>query len=125
MKKTVLVIGAIIALEGIAFAAGKIPTATMSGKAFTLKPSSNVEVSYYTTNGTTNAAGTINTNYIANTKNISGNTVFSSSNNTSNIYYQENDDWKGKTLAESGVAMTDPTKTTDTDYANAGGWSSK
>nr|6VK9_1 Chain 1, Geopilin domain 2 protein [Geobacter sulfurreducens]6VK9_3 Chain 3, Geopilin domain 2 protein [Geobacter sulfurreducens]6VK9_5 Chain 5, Geopilin domain 2 protein [Geobacter sulfurreducens]6VK9_B Chain B, Geopilin domain 2 protein [Geobacter sulfurreducens]6VK9_D Chain D, Geopilin domain 2 protein [Geobacter sulfurreducens]6VK9_F Chain F, Geopilin domain 2 protein [Geobacter sulfurreducens]6VK9_H Chain H, Geopilin domain 2 protein [Geobacter sulfurreducens]6VK9_J Chain J, Geopilin len=83
--------------------AGKIPTTTMGGKDFTFKPSTNVSVSYFTTNGATSTAGTVNTDYAVNTKNSSGNRVFTSTNNTSNIWYIENDAWKGKAVSDSDV----------------------
>jgi len=126
MKKFIAVIAVMIAFEGMAFAAGKIPATTMGGKAFTFKPSSNVDVTYYTNNAGANATGTINTNYVANTKNQSGNRLFSSSNNTSNLWYQEKDTWKGGKIADCD---TKEVKTydaaADSDYAAAGGWSSQ
>ncbi|WP_306532701.1 hypothetical protein [Geobacter sp.] len=125
MKKFIAVIAVMIALEGMAFAAGKIPTTTMGGKAFTFKSSSNVDVTYYTTNAATNTAGTVNTDYVANTKNTSGNRLFSSSNNTSNLWYQEDNDWKGKDVAGTTKAIADFSKGKDSDYDAAGGWSSQ
>ena len=122
MKKTLIISAAIIAVTaGTSFAAGKIPTTTIGTKPFTFKQSSNVEISYWTTNGATAAPATPNVNYVANSKNASGNRVFSSSNNTSNVWYQENDAWKGSTIAATGKEMKTPASNTDTDYA---GWSS-
>lgn len=125
MKKIIALSAAVVAMQGIAFAGG-IPTTLMKGdKPFTFKPSSNVEISYYTDNSSTKSDTTVNTNYIANSKNTSGNRIFSTSSNTSNIYYQENDAWKGLKLADTTKEMSDPTKTTDAEYKNAGGWSSQ
>lgn len=122
MKKIVAIVAVMMALEGMAFAAGKIPATTMGGKTFTFKPSTNVDVAYYTTNGATSTAGTVNTNYVANTKNSSGNRIFSSSNNTSNIWFKENDSWKGTNVAGTSAAITDPAAAADTNYS---GWSSQ
>lgn len=103
MKKIITIVAMLLAMQGIAIAAGNIPTTTMGGKDFTFKPSTNVSVSYFTTNGATSTAGTVNTDYAVNTKNSSGNRVFTSTNNTSNIWYIENDAWKGKAVSDSDV----------------------
>lgn len=103
MKKIITIVATLLAMQGIAVAEGGIPTKTMGGKDFTFKPSTNVSVSYFTTNGATSTAGTVNTDYAVNTKNSSGNRVFTSTNNTSNIWYIEKDEWKGKTVSDSGV----------------------
>lgn len=101
MKKIIAIVAAVLAVQGIAIAGG-IPTTTMGGKSFTFNPSTNVSVSYFTTNGST-ATGVTNTDYAVNTKNSSGNRAFTSTNNTSNIWYIENDDWKGKPITDSSV----------------------
>lgn len=124
MKKFIAVIAVMVAFEGMAFAAGKIPTTTMGGKAFTFKPSSNVDVTYYTTNAGTSTAGTVNTNYVANSKNKSGNRLFSSSNNTSNLWYLEDDAWKGKDVAGTTKEVTAFDAAADSDYTGAN-WSSQ
>lgn len=100
MKKVIALIAALAAMPAMAFA-GNIPTKTMGDKDFTFKPSTNVSVSYFTTGGT--STGVVNTDYAVNTKNSSGNRVFTSTNNTSNIWYIEKDEWKGKTVSDSGV----------------------
>lgn len=116
MKKITTVIAVMIALEGMA-CAGNIPTKTMGGKDFTFKQSSNVSITYYTTNAATTPA--VNTDYVTNTKNGAGNRLYSSSNNTSNIWYKEDDTWKGKDVAGTGAEM----KTIgNSDYS---GWSSQ
>lgn len=122
MKKIIAIIVLMIAFEGMAFATGKIPTTTMGGKPFTFKPSSNVDISYYTTNAGTSTAGTVNVNYVANSKNTSGNRIYSTSNNTSNMWYKEDDAWKGKDVAGTTAALTDPAAAADTNYS---GWSSQ
>jgi len=101
MKKIITIVATLLAMQGIAVAEGGIPTKTMGDKAFTFKPSTNVSVSYFTTGGT--STGVVNTDYAVNTKNSSGNRVFTSTNNTSNIWYIEKDEWKGKTVSDSGV----------------------
>lgn len=101
MKKIITIVATLLAMQGIAVAEGGIPTKTMGDKAFTFKPSTNVSVSYFTTGGT--STGVVNTDYAVNTKNSSGNRVFTSTNNTSNIWYIENDAWKGKAVSDSDV----------------------
>lgn len=116
MKKIIVLAAAMLALQGIAFAGG-IPTTTMGGKAFTFKQSTNVSVSYFTTNGSTATAGTVNTDYAVNTKNSSGNRVFTSTNNTSNIWYQEDDAWKGLTVTGTGVPSLGATDVGKSDFS--------
>ena len=119
MKKIIALTVITLAVAGTAFAGG-IPSTTMGGKAFTFKQSSNVGIVYDTDGGT--ATGVINVNYALNTKNQSGNRVFSSSNQTSNVWYQEDDAWKGKAITDSAVTkVATPGSAADANYT---GWSS-
>ncbi|RQW84306.1 MAG: hypothetical protein EHM79_14210 [Geobacter sp.] len=74
MKRVILAAASIIALSGMAYA-GNIPT----DSSFTFKPSNNVGSSYFEDDQ----------NYVANTKHAAGTRIYSSSNNTSNIWYKE------------------------------------
>lgn len=106
MKRVILTAASIIAFSGLAHAGG-LPT----GTTFTFKPSNNVGASYFTDAG--------NQNYVANTKHTAGHRVYSSSNNTSNVFYKENEEWKGKTLTETAAGMQTAGEST---YS---GWTSK
>jgi len=107
-KKIIAIAAFVLAMNGIAFAAGKIP----SGGTFTFKPSTNVDMTYHV-----DLAGNAQA-YTANSKNTAGNRVFSSSNATSNIWYKEDTAWKGKDIANS-AEMATPGEST---YS---GWSSQ
>jgi hypothetical protein len=60
-------------------------------------------------------------NFTINTKHEAGNRVYSTSNNTSNIFFKENDAWKGDTLAETSAS--DTTVTGQSTYG--AGWTSQ
>ena len=85
MKKIILTIAALVALEGLALAGTGVPAAP-----FSFKPSNNVSV-YYATDQA-NASGQA---YLVNTRHSAGDRVYSSTNATSNIWY--------KTATASGV----------------------
>ena len=110
MKKIILTAASLLALSGVAFAGG-IPVASGTVK-FTFKPSNNVGSTYFVDGG--------NQNYVANTKHAAGNRIYSSSNNTSNVWYKESDAYKGELLsALSGDQMETPGEST------YGGWTSQ
>ena len=102
MKRVILTVASIIAFSGMAYAGG-IPLAAGTFE-FTFKPSNNVGSSYFVDGN--------NQNYVANTKHEAGNRVYSSSNNTSNIFYLEDADYKGQTLDATGVEETTPGEST-------------
>lgn len=111
MKKTILTLTCLLA-SVVVVNAGGIPTTTVGGKTFTFKPSNNVTTTYYVD------AATSAQNYTVNAKNTAGNRAYSSSNMTSNIWFQENDAWKGK-------IVSDAAEVTDAGESTYSGWSSQ
>lgn len=107
MKRVILTAASIIAFSGVAYAGG-IP----SSADFTFKPSNNVGSTYFVDTG--------NQNYVANTKHTAGNRIYSSSNNTSNVFYKESADYKGKLISE--VSSDTNTTAGDSTYS---GWTSQ
>ena len=120
MKKRILVAVTLVIMSAAgAYAAGTgIPAFTdaAQSKAFTFKPSNNVTF-YYNVDG---SGGSTAQNYIVNTKNAAGNRIFSSSNNSSNIWYKESDTYKGKTIADVNSDIM--TTVGESTYGN---WSSQ
>ena len=112
-KKLLSLVAFALLIEGAAFA-GNIPTTTAGGAQFTFKASNNVGMDYIVDSTTAAQAYTINA------KNVAGNRVFSSSNNTSNIWYKEDNAWKGKPVTDSAV-----TKSTTAGDSTYSGWSSQ
>ena len=82
--------------SSFAYAVTGIPLTTAGGKPFTFKLSNNVSINY-TVDGTGQAAQ----NYAVVTKNAAGNRLYASANNTSNIFYLEDDGNKGKDVDAS------------------------
>ena len=102
-NKIVAVIAFMMLLEGAAFA-NPWPTGV------SYKQSNNVDLDYYSNQQ----------NYTINSKHKAGNRVYSTSNNTSNIWYKESDTYKGQTLATTGVSDT-----TTTGQSVYSGWLSQ
>ena len=98
-------------VAGNAVAANGIPLFSAPGRPFSFAPSHNVTF-YYGVDATA-------MNYVVNSKSMAGDKLFSSSNNTSNIWYKDIDGWRGKSVVDCGVYMTTAGQS---DYSN---WSSQ
>ena len=95
MYKSILVaVVAVLAVGGLAFG-GALPSNTN----FTYSPANNVYVDY--------VADTGKMNFTISTKNHAGDRVYSTSNNTTAIWFQQNTaQWRGTTLASTNIAPT-------------------
>jgi hypothetical protein len=83
MKKTFLTLVCLLAYASISIAGTGIPIFLKDGTTkFTFKQSNNVNFAYYT------EATTAAQKYVANAKHSSGDRIYSSSNDTSNIWYK-------------------------------------
>ncbi|MCX8084477.1 MAG: hypothetical protein N3C60_06095 [Calditerrivibrio sp.] len=91
MKRS-LVIGLVLALSSFVTAALNVDTNIQNISA---KPSQNVDVAYGVDTG--------QLNYGLATKHSSGNRVFATTNNTTSIYYKENDTYKGQSLGATNT----------------------
>jgi len=109
MKKIILML-AVIALSATSYVhAGNIPTTLADGTTpFSFKGSNNVSITYYADTDPAQA-------YVANTKHTSGDRVNSSSNNTSNIWYQ-------KVEVTSAIADSEMTTPGESTYS---GWTAQ
>lgn len=105
MKKIILTIAVVIALQGLALAANGIPASP-----FTFKQSNNVTIWYATSGGST-ATGQ---SYVVDTKHNAGDKIYAASNASSNIFF--------KTVAVSSTASDGITTAGESTFS---GWSSQ
>ena len=97
-KKMIWAFALLLALQGSAYATltgVSIITEILDPNSivFSFNPANNVIIDYYTV-----LTANPKVNYTTASKNTNGNRVYSTSNNTTSIWFQESDDWKGLDL---------------------------
>lgn len=102
MKKAIFAVASIFVFSSLVYAGG-IPVASDTVK-FTFKPSNNVGMTYFTDDN--------KQNYVANSKHQAGNRLYSSSNNSSNIWFKESATYVGQAIASATGTMTTPGEST-------------
>ena len=104
-KKMIWAFALLLAMQGSAFAAltgVSIVTVTVDPNsiAFSFTPANNVIIDYNTLTANPKV------DYTTAAKNTNGNRVYSTSNNTTSIWFQESDDWKGVALTGTLTGIT-------------------
>ncbi|TSK08978.1 MAG: hypothetical protein FPO08_06680 [Geobacter sp.] len=112
MKKIITAAALLLAMQGLAYAAGTLTGGPLSSTGISFTPSNNVKVFYFSDGQ----------NYTINSKHDAGDRKYSTSNKTSNIW------WIGATSGTALTASDVPTTVageTDAGYVGLTGWSAQ
>lgn len=98
IKKIIAVMVIVLAMATFSFADGVQISAMKDnspGSQWKFTPANNVQIFFDTDDAD---VATVNVNFTISSKNNAGDTIYSTSNATTSIYYKKSDLWRGKTL---------------------------